>query len=740
MTIALSMTKANHLERDRKFEDAAKIYGEILAKFPQNTRARRALNTLRNRLPQAENPPLDQQQNLVSAFRAGEHAKVATACASMLNNYRHSHFLWETLGNCHLMANNLDEAATCLNKACELKPKAPAAYSALGSVSLARGQVDNAVALFKKALSLDANHLPSLNNLANAFIALNRLPEALPLLAKAVEQQADNPQILFNYGTALLKSGDIHKAKTLLEKATDLAPNLTEAQYNLAQLQSLDGDKEQALLRFNKVLEEDPKDDRTRADKLHAQAQLNDWSWLEEYQAHRRHLGLTGFPCAPFTAMTFEDNPDLLRLRTQAYANKFLPAPRSAEPTQSLERPQKIRIGYFSSDFHDHATMQLMSGLFEAHDKDRFHITAYSYDTAPPDAVRARVRAAVSVFKDISDTSDAALLDLVKADQLDIAVDLKGFTGGTRSKLFAERLAPIQISYLGYPGTTGTTAFDYFIGDHTTCPAGSERFFEEHLIRMPNSYQVNDNKRKLASQQYTRKGCNLPNDGFVFCSFNNSYKITPKEFDIWMRLLSQVEDSVLWLLDTSETSKTNLRREAESRGVSADRLIFAPRVSQAEHLARHQVADLFLDTFVVNAHTSASDALWAGLPLLTLPGRQFAARVGASLLTAVGLPEMIATSEADYEARALELALDQDALTSLRAKLHANRRAAPLFDTQRFTQDLENAFDMAFSRHLQGLPPAHLDVPKNTGFVSQASSPAFLIASAVGAIGMSQEA
>lgn len=714
MTVASSMTKADRLERDQKFDDAAKIYGEILAKFPKNTRARKALDTLKNRIPQEENPPQEQQKLLLGGFASGAYSTVASACASLLNTYRNSYFLWDILGNCHLMQDNFDEAATCLNKACELDPKAPGAYSALACVNQARSQHDNAVALFNKALSLDANHLPSLNNLANLFMQIDRLPEALPLLERAVKLDPANPRTLYNHGTALLKSGDRAKAKPLLEEAISLDPNLTEAQYNLAQLQSEEGDKEQALDRFTAILEENPNDDRTRADKFHAQAQLNDWSWHEEYQTYRRHLGLTGIPCTPFSSMTFEDNPDLLRLRTQAYASKFLPAPKPAPAATDLQRPAQLRIGYFSSDFHDHATMQLMSGLFEAHDKSRFHIIAYSYDKTPADAVRTRVAAAVSEFKDISQTSDAALLKMVEADHLDIAIDLKGFTRATRSRLFAERLAPIQIAYLGYPGTQGSTAYDYFIGDHITCPAGSERFYEEHLIRMPNSYQVNDNKRSVASQQYTRKDCGLPNEGFVFCSFNNSYKITPREFDIWMRLLNQVEGSVLWLLDTSETSKNNLRREALARGVAGERLIFAPRVSQADHLARQRVADLFLDTFVVNAHTSASDALWAGLPLLTLPGRQFAARVGASLLTAVGLPELIAKSEADYETRALELAQSPDALAKLRAKLGQNRLKTPLFDTQKFARDLEHAFDLAHARFLRGLPPAHLDVATDT--------------------------
>jgi predicted O-linked N-acetylglucosamine transferase (SPINDLY family) len=714
MNIAVSMTKANRLERKNKHEDAAEIYRDILAKFPRNTRAQAALNSLQKSIQRELNPSLEQQKALAAQFNAGNYDKVASTCAALLNSYRRSHFLWNTLGKCHLKAGNLDEAATCLNKACELNPKDASTFTAMGDVHRAQGSSDNALALFEKALSLDPQNLGALNNKANVLIDLGRLNEARPLLEKAVELAPENALILFNYSNVLLRTGHSEQAKTLLERAIELSPNLANAQYNLAQLQSRDGDKEAAISRFESMLEEAPGDDRTRADKLHAQAHLNDWSWVEEYQQHRRQLGLTGTACSPFAALTFEDNPDLLRLRIQAYANAKMPqvVPAGALKAEDLgaDRPERLRIGYFSSDFHDHATMRLMAGLFEAHDQNRFDIIAYSYDATPENPMRGRVRKAVSSFKDISQLSDADALTLIKQDDLHIAVDLKGFTGDNRTGLFANRLAPLHMTYLGFPGTLGSTAMDYFIGDPVTCPAGSERYFEEHLLRLPHSYQVNDDKRPLSGKQYTRKDCGLPDQGFVFCSFNSSYKITPTEFDIWMRLLDQVEDSVLWLLDGGETSKANLRKEASKRGQDPDRLVFAPRIAQEDHLARHRVADLFLDTFVVNAHTTASDALWAGLPVLTLPGRQFASRVGASLVSAMGQPEMIAKSPAEYEARALELAQDLDALAKLRSKVQRNRRSTPLFDTKGFTRSLERGFDMAYARYLQGLPPAHLEV------------------------------
>lgn len=715
MTVAISMNKANQLEQEKRHTDAAKIYGDILAKFPKNTRAREALDTLQNRAISELDPPFDQQTKLIADFDAGLHTSVATKCAMLLNTYRKSHFLWDILGNCHLKTRHLDEAATCLNKACELNPRDPATFCSLAEVYRAQGHTDNALALYKKALSLDAGHLSSLTNLANTLRDLGRLAEALPLFREAAKQAPQNAEVLFNYSNALLKAGQKIQAKALLEQVTELAPQLVEAHYNLAQLQTVTGETEQAIARFEAVLQKNPGDDSARAAKLHAQAQLNDWSWIEEYQQNRRQLGLTGRPCAPLCSLSFEDNPDLLRLRTQAYATALLPSVQPAAPLTAdhaaTERPQRLRIGYFSSDYHDYATMRLMAGLLEAHDQSRFDIIAYSYDTAPADAMRSRVAKAVTSFRDISQISDADVIKMVQQDGLDIAVDLKGFSGDNRTALFAQRLAPLQMSYLGFPGTLGTTALDYFICDPVTCPPGSERFFEEYLIRMPHSHQVNDNKRSVPDRQFTRKDCGLPNDGFVFCSFNNSYKITPAEFDIWMRLLDQVEGSMLWLLDSGESSKANLRREAEQRGQDPNRLIFAARVSAAEHLARHQVADLVLDTFVVNGHATVSDALWAGVPVLTRPGQQFAARVGASLVSAIGLSEMIATSAVDYEARALELARDPDALASLRSKLQRNRLSSPLFDTQGFTRMLEHAFDMAHARLQRGLPPAHLEVP-----------------------------
>jgi predicted O-linked N-acetylglucosamine transferase (SPINDLY family) len=369
-----------------------------------------------------------------------------------------------------------------------------------------------------------------------------------------------------------------------------------------------------------------------------------------------------------------------------------------------------MRIGYFSSDCHDHATMFLMAGLFEEHDRTRFEVTVFSFGLASQDAMRQRLLAGVERFIDVREKSDQEVVALARSLELDIAVDLKGFTSGARTELFALRVAPIQVSYLGYPGTMGVPYMEYLIADHTLIPAPSRVHYSEKVVYLPDSYQVNDSRRAIAARVFTREQVGLPAQGFVFCCFNNSYKILPAVFDVWMRLLQRVPGSVLWLLQDNAGAMQNLYQEAQRRGVDPSRLVFATRLGHSEHLSRQRLADLFLDTLPYNAHTTASDALWSGLPVLTCMGESFAARVGASLLKAVGLPELISENLAQYEALAVQLASQPQRLAALRERLAANRATAALFDTRRFTRNLERAYAQILQRHRDGLPPDHIEV------------------------------
>ncbi len=361
-------------------------------------------------------------------------------------------------------------------------------------------------------------------------------------------------------------------------------------------------------------------------------------------------------------------------------------------------RPHKLRIGYFSADFRNHAMMHLTAGLFERHDRSRFEVHLFSFGEPSQDEMRARAIAAADGFHDVDNLDDAQIAAEAARARIDIAVDLMGYTRGSRPEIFVRRIAPIQVSYLGFPGSLGADFMDYIIADHWIAP--QDAHFTEKVIRLPHTYLATDNTRIIASRAFGRGELGLPQHGFVFCCFNNSYKISPAEFDIWMRLLGKVEGSVFWLLKDNEQAAANLAREAASRGIDPRRLVFAPRMAHADHLARHRAADLFLDTFNYNAHTTAADALWTGLPLVTKSGRSFAARVAGSLLHAIGLPELVTESEADYERLALDLATDPARLAAVKTKLAANRLTTPLFDTGAATRAFEDAYDaMHAARH-----------------------------------------
>jgi predicted O-linked N-acetylglucosamine transferase (SPINDLY family) len=374
----------------------------------------------------------------------------------------------------------------------------------------------------------------------------------------------------------------------------------------------------------------------------------------------------------------------------------FAPAHRSQD---------RIRVAYVSSDFRNHAIGFLTVGLFEHHDRSRFEMTAISIGVDQNSDVRRRIRNSVEHFIDAKADSDQHIVDLIRGSKIDIAVDLNGFTIGARPNIFARRPTPIQVNYLGYPGTLGANYYDYIVADRTLIPDNECEFYAENVVWLPNSYQANDNQRPISENTPTRSDCGLPDDAFVFCCFNNAFKIMPTIFDIWMRLLKAREGSVLWLLESNPAVSANLRREAESRGVSSERLIFAPRIPLADHLARQRQADLFLDTLPYNAHTTASDALWAGLPLLTCIGSTFAGRVAASLLNAAGLAELITTSLEDYEALALKISNDPGVLASLKDRLALEHDKCPLFNTERFTRHIEAAYTTMWERYQRGEAP-----------------------------------
>ena len=375
----------------------------------------------------------------------------------------------------------------------------------------------------------------------------------------------------------------------------------------------------------------------------------------------------------------------------------------------------KIRIGYLSGEFREQATALLLVGVLEQHDRQQFEIIAVDNGFDDGSATRRRINAAVDGVIEIASLNDPQAVAAIRAAGIDVLVNLNGYFGDGRTRVSARRAAPIQVNYLGFPGTLGAGYMDYIIADRHVLPAEHRAFYAEKVVWLPDCYQANDRKRPIAERNFSRAECGLPDDGFVFCCFNNNYKITPSTFDGWMRILREVEGSVLWLLEDNALAASNLRREAAARGLDASRLVFAGRLPPDQHLARHRCADLFLDTLPYNAHTTASDALWAGLPVLTCRGETFAGRVAASLLHSIGLPELVTASQADYERLAIELAIRPAMLASLTQKLANNRLTTALFDTARFTGHIEAAYLAMVQRRQAGLRPDHLAIDAGRG-------------------------
>jgi protein O-GlcNAc transferase len=605
----------------------------------------------------------------------------------------------------------IDASLASYEKAIEIKPELAEAYIGRGLALHELGKLSAAIEDYREAIQLNPNSAEAHHNLGGALQGLTQPEAALASYDKAIQLNPEYAEAYCSRGNALLKLERLHEAVASYDRAILLKPDLAAAYFNRGAAHQWLRQLEKAIEDYSQALELKPDYDFVFGSVFHNMMRICDWENFDENVSRlknglERHEKIT----SPFVVLSMLDSPELQKSAAEIFAQAWR-LPRDARQTiQKPARKSKIRVGYYSADFHEHATAYLMANLFESHDKSGFELFAFSFGPHREDAMRRRVFGAFDRFFDVGKMSDGGVAGLSRELGIDIAVDLKGFTEHLRPGIFAERSAPIQVNYLGYPGSLGADWYDYLIADETLIPKDDFRHYREKVVYLPNSYQVNDSKRVIANTIYRREDLGLPASGFVFCCFNSNYKITPQVFDCWMRLLEQVDGSVLWLLEDSATATRNLRKEAERRGVGAERLVFAPRMPLAEHLARHRSADLFLDTLPYNAHTTASDALWAGLPVLTRIGKSFPARVAASLLTAIQLPELITRTEAEYESLAIELATNPAKLARIREKLAKNRLTTPLFDAPLFTRHVEAAYLKIWDRYQADLPPDHIRV------------------------------
>jgi protein O-GlcNAc transferase len=602
-----------------------------------------------------------------------------------------------------------------------------------------QGRFEQALAGFDALLKLRPDAYELQHHRSHALYQLGRVPESLGALAALLTYKPDDYDALFNRGVLLHQLRRVPDALASYRAALRVRPDSLLALNNCGNMLLETFHYDEALASFDRLLQIAPGDTNgllNRAVVLQtlrrhdeAIASLETLLGIDPRQYPKiintlalsirhacdfaRAAKITGDVTAmvaqargailPMILLGYSGDAALQRRCAELHLQATLPPAAPLPPRLPAQR-DKIRIAYVSGDFFSHATTFLAAGLFERHDRSRFEISAFSLGPPKRDAMRVRMEKAFDSFHDVSQQNDVQVAQLLRMREIDIAVDLKGHTQGGRPGIFALRSCPVQVAWLGYPGTMGGAGIDYIIGDADVTPISDAAHFSESIVQLPGSYQVNDAARALPSAP-PRRELGLPKNGFVFCSFNNNWKITAALFDIWMRLLAGVPGSVLWLLADNDDAVRNLRAEAQMRGVDPARLVFAPRAELSEHLARHGAADLSLDTLPCGAHTTASDALWMGLPHLTCRGASFAGRVAASLLTAAGLPELIAENLEDYESLALALARDPARLAALKQKLVAARATAPLFDTDRFCRHLEDVYAAMWNRALAGEPP-----------------------------------
>lgn len=620
---------------------------------------------------------------------------------------------YNNLGNNLQQQKRYKEALGCYEYAIVLKPDYVEALNNRGSTLLSLKRYEDALSSCDQAIAFNSKYAEAYNNRGISLQHLKHFDDALSSYNQAIELNPDYADAYINRGNTFLDLRCPQDALENFNQAVALKSDYAKAYYNRGLIFNIMKRFGDALVDFNKVISLDVDCPYAHGYRLAAQMHICFWEDFDNRVIELIHLVEQGIMATvPFPLLAIPvSSKTILEYATKYVAENYLPA------TQTLWKGERykhdrIRIGYFSAEFRSHSTAYLIAELIELHDRSQFEIIAFSFGTGQPDEMHARLVKAFDQFYDVSKQSDLEIAAMARNMEIDIAIDLVGFTGNSRTGIFALRPAPVQLNYHTYAATMGAPFIDYVIADPVVIPKEDFGFYSEKIVQLPNCYVVNDSKRPIADSIPTRSALGLPETGFVFCCFNNHYKFTPDVFSIWMRLLTKIDGSVLWLkgYGGTEAIKQNLCHEAKNRGVDPERLIFAAHLPMSEHLARHKHADLYLDTFYHGAGTTCNDALWAGLPVLTCYGKTLAGRVAASILSAVGLPELIAHSHEEYESMALNLAINSDTLAAIRHKLAANSRTFPLFNASMFARHIEAAFSVMWNRSQQGLAPEHIYV------------------------------
>ena len=658
---AQRLRQAFLLHQQGRLEEADALYRDVLARDPGNAEALHLFGVLRA-----------QRQEFPAAV------DLISRSVALNPNNATAHY---NLGNVLRDLSRLDEAVASYDRALALEPSKVEAWANRAGTLLDLNEPEKALTSCNCGLAIDPAHAAALINRANALRNLHRHDEALAAYDRVLMYYPDSADALNGRGSILQDQGRQQEAFVAYDKAFSLDTTIPY----------LEGWR------------------------LHAKMHICDWSNFDRDIARvLANVDEGRLAVTPYVLLAVDSSPARQLAAARVFAKDKFP-PKAPLWRGERYHHEKIRVAYVSGEFREQATSYLTADLFETHDKGRFEIHGIATGHNDKSPMRKRIEAAFDVFLDAATLSDSALSGLIREREIDILVNLNGYFGVERTNVFACRPAPIQVNYLGYPGTMGSPYMDYIVADETIIPAGEENHYSERVIRLPGCYQPNDRRRSIGARSFTRAECGLPEGGFVFCCFNNNFKITPDMFDIWCRLLSGNKGSVLWLLEVNDAVRRNLINEAGRRGIRPDRIVFAPVLPLDQHLSRVRLADLFLDTVPHNAHTTASDALWCGVPVLTCLGSTFAGRVAASLLNAVGLAELITISREHYETLAHKIATDATRHAALKARLAENRTKAPLFDTTRYARSLEAAYRTMWERQQRSEAPVNFAVERSLG-------------------------
>ncbi len=626
--------------------------------------------------------------------------------------------------NCHeasyraaLMYQNLgmnEDAFTYYEKTLVLKADHAAAWNNLGNLAMEFVRPEEAFVFFNKAVEIDPGFAEAFNNMGCLYLKLNRPDDAIPCFEKAIDLLPDFYQALNNLGNAHKKKRAWNRAAECYERALTLEPGSAETRYSLADVLRSAGLVDEAFSMFVETVD-------IKKDHGHALQQivsiLESWCDFERYEHYRallKRLALKAMeengdcPEAPFSCLGRDEDGEYARRVTAYWSDQlqdFIKKLGLVFQYDGNSEKERITLGYLSNNVKNHPNAHLVLGLFNCHDRDRFSVNVYSYGEDDGSDYRKKIEADSDLFRDIRDMSYVDAAQVIHTDGVDILIDLTGYTLGSVMEIPALRPAPVQVRYLGFPGSMQASFFDYFITDRIMTPPEDQVNYTEKFVLMPECYQINDRDQKIAPTVYTRADFGLPETGFVFCSFNSAYKIDPVMFGAWMDILKDVSGSVIWLLRENPHMETNLKAEAARQGVDESRLVFSDKMPKPEHLARLKLADLALDTRLVSGHITTSDALWAGVPVITKRGNHFISRAPASILTHIGLSELVTESLESYKNLAVSLAKEPGSLDALKKKLEANRETAPLFDTARFVRHYERALTAMWTLWMDGKKP-----------------------------------